>query len=47
MNHATLQFLSLIAFGTEAMSYLGCFVLHIKGLLLWPTPLDHGLPRPL
>ncbi|KAL6346189.1 hypothetical protein AAG906_027934 [Vitis piasezkii] len=25
------------------ISYLGCFVPHIRGLLLWPTPLDHGL----
>ncbi|RVW22760.1 hypothetical protein CK203_099356 [Vitis vinifera] len=40
---ATLQPLSLTAFGTEVMSYLGCFVSHIKGLLLWPIPLDHGL----
>ena len=44
---AMLQPLSPTAFGTEAMSYLGCFVPHIRGLLLWPTPLDHGLPHPL
>ncbi|KAL6344226.1 hypothetical protein AAG906_035451 [Vitis piasezkii] len=38
---ATLQPLSLIAFGTEAMSYFGRFIPYIRGLLLWPTPLDH------
>ena len=31
---ATLQPLSLTAFGIEVRSYLGCFVLHIRGLLL-------------
>ena len=44
---ATLQSLFPTTFNTEAMSYLGCFVPHIRGLLLWPTPLDRGLPRPL
>ena len=47
VDGATFQPLSLTAFGIEVMSYLGCFVPHIKGLLLWPTPLDHGLPHPL
>ena len=44
---ATLQLFSLAAFGTEAMNYFGCFIPYIRGLLLWPAPLDHSLPRPL
>ena len=42
-----LQPLSLTTFTTEAMSYFGCFIPYIEGLLLWPVPLDHGLPHPL
>ena len=42
-----LQPLSPTTFGTEARIYFGRFILYIRGLLLWPIPLDHGLPRPL
>ena len=44
---ATLQPLFLTAFITEAISYFGRFIPYIGGLLLWPAPLDHGLPHPL
>ena len=29
------------------MSYFGRVIPYIRGLLLWPAPLDHGLPHPL
>ena len=29
------------------MSYFGRFIPYIRGLLLWPAPLDHGLSHPL
>ena len=42
-----LQPLSLAAFSAEEMSYFGRVVPYIRGLLLWPTPPDYGLPHPL
>ena len=34
---ATFQPISPTTFGTEAMSYFGCFIPYIRGLLLWPA----------
>ncbi|RVW60429.1 hypothetical protein CK203_112737 [Vitis vinifera] len=41
------QPLSLTTFNIKEMSYFGRVVSYIRGLLLWPTPPDHGLLHPL
>ena len=44
---AALQPFSLTTFNIEDMSYFGRVIPYIRGLLLWPAPLDYGLPHPL
>nr|CAN72740.1 hypothetical protein VITISV_008884 [Vitis vinifera] len=44
---ASLQPLSLTTFNREEMNYFGRVIPHIRRLVLWPTPLDYGLPHPL